>query len=295
MRLASRTSHPDIFFFRAHIFQIMSEPTDIGQQLLKARELKNLTIIDIEQSTRIPAATINALEINDYSTLPTSYARSFLVQYSEYLEVDASDLIQSLVPNEDITNIGYLKNNQDTVSEKNSSSPKARSNKKRTKGQNRLRSYSKQSDGKKMAQPIAILGLALLIIMAIGYFYKKQQAHPNNPVQSSSKEDALASKQLQSEFTRKASDISTDPQTKKGDDVINIFDPIPAHKSLLSLPPNVVSLRELAGLSDNTNSDQNSENIAVSTYSEDEIAADSNIPQRSGPPPKAMVIDESEE
>ncbi|MGB2402105.1 MAG: helix-turn-helix domain-containing protein [Akkermansiaceae bacterium] len=273
----------------------MSEPTDIGQQLLKARELKNLTIIDIEQSTRIPAATINALEINDYSTLPTSYARSFLVQYSEYLEVDASDLIQSLVPNEDITNIGYLKNNQDTVSEKNSSSPKARSNKKRTKGQNRLRSYSKQSDGKKMAQPIAILGLALLIIMAIGYFYKKQQAHPNNPVQSSSKEDALASKQLQSEFTRKASDISTDPQTKKGDDVINIFDPIPAHKSLLSLPPNVVSLRELAGLSDNTNSDQNSENIAVSTYSEDEIAADSNIPQRSGPPPKAMVIDESEE
>ena len=295
MRLASRNSHPDIPFSRAHILQNMSEPTDIGQQLLKARELKNLTIIDIEQSTRIPAATITALEINDYTTLPTSYARSFLAQYSEYLEVDASDLIQSLVPNEDITNIGYLKNNQDTVSEKNSSSPKARSNKKRAKGQNRLRSSSKQGEGKQMAQPLAILGLALLLIMAVGFFYKRQQPKPNNPVQSSSKEDALSSKQLQAEFTRAASDFSADLQTKNGEGVINIFDPIRSPKSLLSLPPNVVSLKELAGLSDNTSSDQNSENIAVTIYPEDKITADSNTPKRSGPPHKAMVIDESEE
>jgi len=270
----------------------MSEPTDIGQQLLKARELKNLAISDIEQSTRIPSATINALEINDYSNLPTSYARSFLVQYSEYLEVDASELIQSLVPNEDIANIGYLKSNQDTVSEKSGASSRTRFNKKRGKGQNQLRSSSTHTDGKKMAQPLAIIGLTLLLIMAISFFYNKYQSQPSSPVQSSSKNDEHASDQLQAKFDVITSGPIADQKTTVEGDMTDIFDPIPTPQNKLSPRSTPSSLAELAGFPDNISPDQNT---AVPSDNDDEIDADSIVPQRNSPPPKAMVIDESEE
>lgn len=270
----------------------MSEPTDIGQQLLKARELKNLTISDIEQSTRIPSATINALEINDYSNLPTSYARSFLVQYSEYLEVDASELIQSLVPNEDITNIGYLKSNQDTVSEKSGAPSRTRFNKKRNKGQNQLRSSSTHTDGKKMAQALAVIGLTLFLIMAIGFFYSKYQSQPSSSQQSSLKPDEQFSKLLQAEFDETAINELTDQKPKILGDAIDIFDPIPTPQNKLSPRPTSSSLAELAGFPDNISPDQNT---VVPSDNDDEIDTDSRVPQRNSPPPKAMVIDESEE
>ena len=104
----------------------MSERIDIGEQLLKARENKNLTHAEIAQSTRITSTILIALENNDYSSLHPSYARSFLLQYSEFLDVDVSALPDSLVLEEDITNISYLQNRRDRLSEKRGSAPNSR-------------------------------------------------------------------------------------------------------------------------------------------------------------------------
>ncbi|MGJ8678647.1 MAG: helix-turn-helix domain-containing protein [Akkermansiaceae bacterium] len=74
----------------------MSDWKDIGEQLRAARECKELKLEDVSQATRIPAATLSALEESDYSIFPNpTYARSFLTQYSEYLGVDAQDWVKS--------------------------------------------------------------------------------------------------------------------------------------------------------------------------------------------------------
>ena len=63
----------------------MSEWTDIGEQLRKARENMDLELMDVAHSTRIPLATLKALEESDYSVFPSpTYARSFLSQYSDF-------------------------------------------------------------------------------------------------------------------------------------------------------------------------------------------------------------------
>jgi cytoskeletal protein RodZ len=278
----------------------MSEHTDIGQQLLKARELKNLTCKDIEQSTRIPSATIAALESNDYSALPTSYARSFLAQYSEYLQIDASELLDSLVPDEDITNIGYLKKNQDTISEKRGSSPKARSNRKRKKGLNQLQSSSGHPDGKKMAQPLAILGLALLLIIGISLFFKNYGSQPSSEAKNTADAREASAEQRQGELTKKSAlSSSADQKNNLQEDVVDLFDPISTPENRLSPSPDSVSLEELAGLSDITSPIQNTENKLMAADTDILNLVESNdaepTTQRNGPPPKAMVIDESGE
>ncbi|MDG1358576.1 MAG: helix-turn-helix transcriptional regulator [Akkermansiaceae bacterium] len=268
----------------------MSEPTDIGQQLLKARELKNLSPKDIEQSTRIPSATITALESNDFSALPTSYARSFLTQYSEYLKVDASDLIDSLVPDEDITNIGYLKTSQDTVSEKRGSSPKSRPNRKRKKGLGQLESPTKHDDGKKMAQPLALIGLAILIIIAAFFFFTKFQSPKSSTAHDSVDINKPTDERMQSELA----DTSPDQQIKTGDNALGIFDPLSTPKDKLSPEQDLVSLQELVGLASDNFANQITDNDVTPAESKDtdDSVAGQSPPQRSSPPPKAMLIEE---
>ena len=309
MRLASRASFFDISFLGEHALNIMSQSIDIGQQLLKARELKNLTLDDIEQSTRIPSSTITAMESNDYSAIPTPYARSFLVQYSEYLQVDASETIASLIPDENITNIGYLQNSQDTVGEKRGSSSKSRSKKGGGKGLGQLRSPSAHANGKKMAQPLAILGLVLLLIMAIGFFFRKDQSPQSSLANGSADTKELSSKQKQSALAEISSDsASADQGINTEDNARGIFDPISRSTNRLAPEQNVVSLRELAALSVNNMLGYNTANYdiagriadseltpAVSEEADDNSASQEELAQRSSPPPKAMIIDEEEE
>ncbi len=273
----------------------MSETIDIGQQLLKARELKNLSPRDIEQSTRIPSATITALENNDYSALPISYARSFLAQYSEYLQVDASELISSLVPDEDITNIGYLKSNQDTVSEKRGSSPKTRSNKKRKKSLGQLQSATHQDEGKKMALPLAIVGFALMIIMGICFFIKKGEAQTDQVMQSAVEAGGQANKKTggNSSLSSGAS-ASNNQSTMSNADIIGVFDTIPSTKIALDPNLNPKSLIELAGFAD-TNNVQQATSDGVPSSTDNGDTSEMVLPERNSAPPKAMVIEEDDE
>ncbi|MBT8037545.1 MAG: helix-turn-helix domain-containing protein [Verrucomicrobiae bacterium] len=85
----------------------MKEWTDIGTQLRKARENKDLELSDVAQSTRIPLATLAALEESDYSIFPSpAYARSFLAQYSEFLGVNADEWIDAFETGDVLANMG---------------------------------------------------------------------------------------------------------------------------------------------------------------------------------------------
>lgn len=71
----------------------------IGERLTKARERAGLTVDDVMFKTRIPRSVINALEAGDFSVFSSpTYAKSFLSQYSSYLNVDARLWLDALEP-----------------------------------------------------------------------------------------------------------------------------------------------------------------------------------------------------
>lgn len=71
----------------------------IGVRLKHAREKADLSVDDVVFRARIPRSVVEALEAEDFSvfTSPT-YAKSFLRQYSEFLEVDADPWLNALEP-----------------------------------------------------------------------------------------------------------------------------------------------------------------------------------------------------
>ena len=74
----------------------MNQWPDIGKKLQKAREKRGFSLEDVAHKIRIPLATLQALEADDYSSFSDStYAKSFLHQYSEYLQVDAYQTLQA--------------------------------------------------------------------------------------------------------------------------------------------------------------------------------------------------------
>ncbi len=69
----------------------------IGKQLKQARLKRGLTVEDIAHETRIQQDKLRSLEEDDYSPFPSpTYAKSFLTIYSEYLDVDASEVIEAM-------------------------------------------------------------------------------------------------------------------------------------------------------------------------------------------------------
>lgn len=78
----------------------MDENLDqIGERLRKARESRQLLIEDVAFQTKLPSSAISALESDDFShfTSPV-YAKSFLQQYSSFLNVDAESWLDALQP-----------------------------------------------------------------------------------------------------------------------------------------------------------------------------------------------------
>lgn len=71
----------------------------IGGRLRSAREAAGLGVDDVAFRTRIPRSVVEALEAEDFSVfISPVYARSFLTQYSDFLNVDAQPWIQALEP-----------------------------------------------------------------------------------------------------------------------------------------------------------------------------------------------------
>ena len=69
-------------------------PETIGQQLKQAREARNLTIKKVTQATHIQARLIEAMEADEFESLPSPVqARAFLRLYAEFLELSLEDLI----------------------------------------------------------------------------------------------------------------------------------------------------------------------------------------------------------
>jgi transcriptional regulator with XRE-family HTH domain len=69
-------------------------PETIGQQLKTAREARNLTFRKINQATHIQARLLEAMEADDFESLPSPVqGRAFLRLYAEFLELSLDDMI----------------------------------------------------------------------------------------------------------------------------------------------------------------------------------------------------------
>ncbi|OYW77917.1 MAG: hypothetical protein B7Z37_01740 [Verrucomicrobia bacterium 12-59-8] len=68
-----------------------------GQMLIAAREKRGLSIEDAAHETRIPAQRLRYLESGNIAAFGSlTYARSFMRQYSDFLDVDASSMLEEL-------------------------------------------------------------------------------------------------------------------------------------------------------------------------------------------------------
>jgi cytoskeletal protein RodZ len=69
----------------------------IGELLRQAREDAGLVIDDVVFKTRIPRVVVSALEMGDFTVFASPmYARSFLAQYSGFLNVDADPWLDAI-------------------------------------------------------------------------------------------------------------------------------------------------------------------------------------------------------
>lgn len=68
-----------------------------GQMLSDAREKRGLSIEDVAHETRIPAQRLRYLETDNIAAFGSlTYARSFIREYSDFLEVDATKMLEEL-------------------------------------------------------------------------------------------------------------------------------------------------------------------------------------------------------
>lgn len=156
----------------------MSEWTDIGEQLRKARESKDLDLRDIAHSTRIPLATLAALEESDYSIFPSpTYARSFLAQYSEFLGVDAHEWVDAFETGDVLCNIndhGYLQSHNEHIGAPRHT-PKPRRNSGRTSQNPDEPAAAHSSGGTSILQTLTVFLITTLLIGGGIYAYKKYE------------------------------------------------------------------------------------------------------------------------
>ena len=69
----------------------------IGQTLGNVRRDRGLSIEDVAHETHIHSHMVKAIESDDFSAFPSvAYAKSFVRQYSEFLEVDVSGALSAL-------------------------------------------------------------------------------------------------------------------------------------------------------------------------------------------------------
>ena len=72
-------------------------PSPIGQKLKAAREQQGLSLLDAAHATRIPVQRLHFLEQDNYAGFGSmTYARAFLRQYSEFLGVNAHEMLSEL-------------------------------------------------------------------------------------------------------------------------------------------------------------------------------------------------------
>lgn len=90
---------------------IVSDPFEqIGAKLEAARQAAGLDVAEAARLAQVPRAVAEALEAENFSHFASPvYAKSFLLQYSEYLKVDAKTWLDALEPGAFMVNDGLLK------------------------------------------------------------------------------------------------------------------------------------------------------------------------------------------
>lgn len=69
----------------------------LGQKLKAAREQRGLSLLDASHATKIPVQRLHYLETDDFAGFGSlTYARAFLRRYSEFLKVNAAEMLESL-------------------------------------------------------------------------------------------------------------------------------------------------------------------------------------------------------
>lgn len=69
----------------------------LGEKLRAAREQRGLSLLDAAHETKIPLIRLQWLEQDNFAGFGSmTYARAFLRQYSEYLKVDAREMLEDL-------------------------------------------------------------------------------------------------------------------------------------------------------------------------------------------------------
>lgn len=73
----------------------MAQP--LGQKLKAAREQRGLSLLDAQYATKIPVQRLHFLETDNFAGFGSlTYARAFLRRYSDYLKVNAEDMLDDL-------------------------------------------------------------------------------------------------------------------------------------------------------------------------------------------------------
>ncbi|HEY0827135.1 MAG TPA: helix-turn-helix domain-containing protein, partial [Bacilli bacterium] len=67
--------------------------SDLGQLLIKARNEKGLTIEDLQETTKIRKAYLEAIEEGNYKKLPGNfYVRAFIKSYAEAVGLEPDEV-----------------------------------------------------------------------------------------------------------------------------------------------------------------------------------------------------------
>lgn len=259
----------------------MSEWTDIGEQLQKARESMDLELMDVAHSTRIPLATLKALEESDYSIFPSpTYARSFLSQYSEFLKVDAHEWVNAFETGDVLSNVndhGYLQAHSDHIGghesePANAKSSSSREDKKVTGG------------GSSLLQTFTVFFITALLIGGGIYAYQKFE-----PMFSKGSDTETAEEtQTPSETVAPSPKVIPSPPVENTPEEPVSKDPVTA-KTDSSLPAPEL-LAPTVAVQNKALPETPDENPVELVPVEPEPTR-----PRSGPPPKAMVIEEEDE
>ncbi|MDH3330341.1 MAG: helix-turn-helix domain-containing protein [Desulfobulbaceae bacterium] len=78
-----------------------------GQYLRKLRTDKELTIKDVSNTTRISEVNLNAIEAQDFSTLPAdTFTRGLLAIYAEFLGIDPTKVVPQFMQERDAGKFG---------------------------------------------------------------------------------------------------------------------------------------------------------------------------------------------
>ena len=76
----------------------------LGEYLRRRRNERDLSFEDVQQATKIPAKSLQAMEEDDHAALPAeTFARGFYLLYARYLEIDPDEVLKRYTSEHDST------------------------------------------------------------------------------------------------------------------------------------------------------------------------------------------------